>query len=73
MKIEVALDLLYGIQLSKDIKAPILIDNCESILDLPVLNTQMIIARCIVQEEKKIEIVKGEQRKWEEKVETKKN
>ena len=58
MKIQVALDLLNGIQLRKDIKAPILIDNCESIIDLPIVNTQMIIAKCIVQEEKKIEIVK---------------
>lgn len=58
MKIEVALDLLNGIQMRKDIKAPILIDNCESIIDLPILKTQMIVAKCIVQDEKKIEIVK---------------
>lgn len=60
MKIEVALDLLNSIQTSKDIKAPILIDNCESILELPVVNTQMIIAKCIEQKERKLEIIEGD-------------
>lgn len=60
MKIEVALDLLNSIQTSKDIKVPILIDNCESILELPVVGTQMIIAKCIEQQEKKLEIIEGD-------------
>ena len=60
MKIEVALDLLNSIQTSKDIKVPILIDNCESILELPVVGTQMIIAKCIEQQERKLEIIEGD-------------
>lgn len=58
MRIEVAIDLLDTIQKSKEMYVPILIDNCESIIDLPKVETQMIVAKCVVQDEKKIEIVK---------------
>ena len=56
MKILTVIDLMNGIQNSKNISVPLLVDNCESIIDLPKVSSQMIIARCIAQKEKKIEL-----------------
>lgn len=58
MKILTVIDLLNGIQTNKNISVPVLVDNCESIIDLPIIPTQMIIARCIAQKERKLELEK---------------
>lgn len=58
MKILTVIDLLNGIQTSKNISVPVLVDNCESIIDLPIIPTQMIVARCIAQKERKLELEK---------------
>ena len=56
MKILTVIDLMNGIQKSKNLSVPLLVDNCESIIDIPKVPSQMIIARCIAQKERKIEL-----------------
>ena len=54
MKIQVALDLAYGVQKLKDKFIPILIDNTETVTNLPILDTQVIATRVVKQDNPRI-------------------
>lgn len=59
-KIEVALDLIYGIQKLKKKILPILIDGLGELTRMPFLKTQVIGCKAKYQNDKKIEIVRKE-------------